>query len=85
MISPDAKASGLIAGEIAVLRVLEDRRWRTSPEIVDHIDRLPLAVRLMLRGLAGRGLVRRSTTRRWPITVSGVVQACRQRLARERR
>lgn len=65
MISPDAKAAELIAGEIAVSRVLEDRRWRTSAEIVDDSELLPLAIGSILREVADRGFVRRSITRRW--------------------
>lgn len=87
MISPDAKASELSAGEIAVSRVLEDRRWRTSAEIADHTELLPLTVRFTLRALAGRGLVRHSITGprcgHRQITAGGVVQAERQRVARE--
>lgn len=82
MISPDAKAFELIAGEIAVLRVLEDRRWRTSPEIVDDSELLPLAIGSVLREVADRGLVRRSITGHWQTTASGRVEAARQRVAR---
>ncbi|MGH2870058.1 MAG: hypothetical protein ACRDNK_21120 [Solirubrobacteraceae bacterium] len=84
MIDPEAPAADLLDADLAILRALEDQRWRTSAEIVDDAELLPLAVRSILKALAGRGLVQRGMRGvqcgHWQITSSGVVKAHRQRV-----
>jgi DNA-binding IclR family transcriptional regulator len=77
VISHSTPATDAASRPAAVLRTLADQRWHTSAEIIDETTLLPLAVRLILRDLAGRGLVRRSIDGRWQITPGGAIEAVR--------
>jgi DNA-binding IclR family transcriptional regulator len=73
----------LAAGELALLRVLEDGRSRTRVELAEETGLLPAAAAAKLRELAARGLVRRvglwHSVGQWQLTSSGVHELGGQR------
>jgi DNA-binding IclR family transcriptional regulator len=72
----------LMASELALLRALEDERWRTRVELAEETGLLPAAAAGMLRELAALDLVRRSVSwhsvGQWRITPPGIHELASQ-------
>ncbi len=83
MIVDQAHERQLAAGELALLRALEDGRSRTRVELAEETGLLPAAAAAKLRELAARGLVRHGgcwySVGQWQLTPSGIRELGGQR------